>query len=150
MDDLAKYVIEHCVRGTCTCGKCVDVPAKKSQPDGHTADVQFFKVALKNSQYLKDTDKGKIKNDFIQLVKNHQGIYRDINILDGNEHNFIDIGRWIGDQGLALMLMGMGELLGIWKVDTPNKLAPDYSEETRNMLAGAGYISIQYNDKKKR
>lgn len=146
MGGLAEYVVENCIRGTCMCGKCVDAPAKKFQPDGHTADVQFFKVALKNLR-LTDADKEVIKNNFIQLIKNHQGIYCDIDLFDGNEHNFIEIGGWIGNQGTALELMGMGELLGIWKVATPNRLAPDFSEETRNMLAGAGYISIKYNGK---
>lgn len=141
MNDLAKYVIEHCVRGDCMCGECTDVSAKKFQPDGYTADVQFFKVALKNSG-LTDADKEIMRNDFIQLIKNHKGIYRDIDIFDGNEYNFIDIGAWIGNQGIALTLMGMGELLGMWKVATPNRVAPDFSEETRSMLAEAGYISI--------
>lgn len=144
MDDLAKYVIDQCIRGGCTCGKCIDAPAKKFQPDGHTVDVQFFKVALKNS----DADKEIIKNNFIQLIKNHQGIYKEIDLLDGEEYDFIDIGRWIGNQGIALTLMGMGELLGMWKVTTPNRVAPDFSEETRDMLARAGFISIRYNGNK--
>ena len=144
MDDIAKYVIQHCIRGTCTCGRCINA-STKFQPNGHTSDVQFFKVVLKNYK-LTAEDKEIIKNNFIQLAKSHKGIYSDINIFDGDEHNFIDIGRWIGDQSLALMLMGMGELLGIWKVATPNRIAPDFSEETRNMLAGAGYISIQYKN----
>ena len=148
MGDLAKYVIEHSIRGICTCGKC-NAPVKKFQPDGHTVDLHFFKVALKNSQDLADADKAIIRKNFIQLMKSHKGIYNGINILDGKEYNFIDIGRWIGDQSLALMLMGMGEILGVWKVATPDRLAPDFSEETRNMLAGAGYISIQYRDKNK-
>lgn len=146
MDELAKYVIDHCVRGVCTCGKCVDAPAKKFQPDGHTVDVQFFKVILKNSR-LTDVDKEVMKNNFIKLIKNHKGIYDEIDLFDGNEHNFVEIGGWIGSQGVALELMGMGELLGLWKVATPNRLAPDFSAETRSMLAGAGYISIKYNGK---
>ena len=146
MGDLTKYIIDHCIRGTCMCGKCADVPAKKFQPDGHTVDVQFFKVALKNS-HLTDADKEIMNNDFVRLIKNHKGIYNDIDIFDGDEYNFVDIGAWIGNQGMALELMGMGELLGLWKVVTPNRLAPDFSEYTRSMLAGAGYISIKYNGK---
>jgi hypothetical protein len=145
MDDLTKYITDHCIRGTCTCGKCTDAYTEKFQPDEHTVDLQFFKVALKNR--ITDVDKEIIKNDIIQLIKNHKGIYSDIDIFDGNEHNFVEIGRWIGNQGIALELMGMGELLGLWEVATPNRLAPDFSEETRNMLAGAGYISIKYNRK---
>jgi hypothetical protein len=143
MGSLVEYVFENCIRGTCICGKCEDTSAKKFQPDGNIVDVQFFKVALKNSK-LTHTDKEVMKNNFIELIKNHKGIYREIDLFDGNEHNVIDIGRWIGNQGVALELMGMGELLGIWKVATPNRIAPDFSEETRNMLAEAGYISIQY------
>lgn len=142
MGEFAKYIIDHCIRGTCTCGKCID-SSVKFQPGGYTVDVQFFKVALKNSD-LTGVDKELIKNDFIRLAKNHKGIYKDIDLFDGNEHDFIGIGAWIGNQGLALMLMGMGELLGIWEVATPNRLAPDFSEETRSMLAEAGCISIKY------
>lgn len=145
VNDLAKYVIEHCIRGDCTCRKCDDMSVKKFQPDGHVADVQFFKVVLKNPD-LTDTDKEIIKNNFILFIKNHKGIYRDIDIFDGDEHGFIDIGAWIGDQGIALTLMGMGELLGMWHVITPNRLVPDYSEETRDMLAEAGYILIRINN----
>ncbi len=146
MGNLAKYVIENCIRGSCTCGRCTDSPAKKFQPDGHTADVQFFKVALKNSMST-DVDRETIKKNFIQLIKNHKGIYKDIDLFDGNEYNFVDIGAWVGNQGIALELMGMGELLGMWKVVTPDRLAPEFSEETRYMLARAGYISIKYNGK---
>ena len=42
--------------------------------------------------------------------------------------------------------MGMGELLGIWKVATPDRIAYDYSEETRKMLAEAGFVFIKYNE----
>ncbi len=142
MNDLAKYVIEHCVRGDCIYGECADTSAKKFQPDGHTVDVQFFKVVLKNSG-LNDTDKEIIKNDFERLIKNHKGIYRDIDIFDGNEYNFIDIGAWIGNQGVALTFMDMGELLGMWSVVTPNSVASNFSEETKSMLADAGYVSIR-------
>lgn len=145
MDNLAKYVIEHCARGACTCGRCIDAPAEKFQPDGHTADVQFFKVVLKNGS-LTDADKEIMKKDFIQLIKNHRGVYKDINLFSGDEYNFVEIGGWIGDQSLALMLMGMGELLGIWKVTTPDRIAHEYSEDTRRMLAEAGFILIKYNE----
>ena len=101
MDNLTKFVAEYCVRGSCTCGKCVDTPSKKFQPDEHTVDLQFFKVALKNNPSI--SDKEIIKNEFIRLIKNHRGIYNDVDLFDGNEHNFIEIGGWIGNQGVGLM-----------------------------------------------
>lgn len=144
MSDLTKYIIGHTIRGACMCGKCIDTSPdpKKSQPNGHTADVQFFKVALKNNP--SDADKEIMKNDLIQLIKNHKGEFNEVNLFDENEHNFIEIGGWIGDQGLALMLMGMGELLRIWELRTPNKLAKDFSDETKMMLAQTGYVTIIY------
>lgn len=147
MSILSKYIVGHCIRGACTCGRCIDAPpdAKDLQPNGHTVDLQFFKVAMKGDPL--DVDKEIIKDELINLIKEHKGDFCDIDLFDGKEHNFIEIGGWIGDQGLALMLIGMGELIGIWKVATPNRIAPDFSEETRTMLAQAGYISITFKDK---
>lgn len=150
MSILAKYIVEHCTRGACTCGRCIDAPpdAKNLQPDsvGHTVDLQFFKVALKDNPL--DVDKEIMKDELIPLIKGHKGDFCDVDLFDGKEHNFIEIGGWIGDQGLALILMGMGELIGIWKVATPNRIAPDFSEETRTMLAQTGYISITFKKDK--
>lgn len=146
MSQLTKFVIEHATRGDCKCGNCSKnnaIPNKNNTISRPFIDVQFFKVLLKENP--SDEDKKVIKNDLIQLIKNHKGEFREINLFDGEEHNFIDIGAWIGDQGLALMLMGMGELLGIWELRTPNKVAPDFSDETKMMLAEAGYISIYKN-----
>lgn len=147
-DGLVKYIVENCIRCACTCGKYIDTVDNKFQPDGHTVDVQFFKVTLKNSNgsRLTDADKDIIKKDLIQLIKNHVGIHKDIDILDGNEHDLIEIGGWIGSHSAALMLMGMGELLGMWNVVTPNRIASDFSEETRKMLADAGFITIRYKE----
>ena len=144
MSELVKYVVEHTMRGECTCGQRIDVSpnTKKNQSNDHIADVQFFKVVLKNNP--SDADKEIMKNDLIQLIKNHKGEFNEVNLFDENEHNFIEIGGWIGDQGLALMLMGMGELLGIWELRAPNKLAKDFSDETKMMLAQAGYVTMIY------
>lgn len=144
MSELAVYILDHIGRGACTCGKCIGASSdpKKLQPNGHSIDMQFFNVAWRNNP--SDADKQIIKNELIRLIKGHKGEFCDIDLFDGKEHNFIEIGGWIGDQTLALMLMGMGELVGIWKVATPNRIAPEFSEETRTMLAETGYISIMY------
>lgn len=149
MSELVNYVTKHAIRGACMCGKCVDAPTdpEKCQPMGHTSDVQFFKVSLKGNP--SDADKQIMKIELVQLIKNHKGEFREIDLFDGEEHNFIDIGAWIGDQGLALMLMGMGELLGIWEVLTPNKVVEEFSDETKMMLAQTGYVIIRYRTDKK-
>jgi hypothetical protein len=142
MNNLAKFVVEQCIRGDCICRECIDA-SEKFQPNGHSVDVHFFKVVMRKSE-LTSADKEIIKNNFIILIKNHKGIYKDIDIFNGGEYDFIEIGAWIGDQGIALTFMAMGELLGIWNVITPDRVASDLSEETKDMLAKAGFISIQY------
>ena len=135
MSELIKYIVEHTIRGACMCGECIDAPInpEKCQPKGHTADVHFFKVALVNNPS---------KDGLLNLIKNHKGEFNDIDLFDGGEHNYLEIGGFIGDQGLALTLMGMGELLGIWKLMTPNSLMPLLSDDVKSQMAGMGMISI--------
>jgi len=117
IEALAKYVRNHAVRGTCNCGKCIDHPGTDYQPEGHTADLVFFKVANNGG----DTE------TLRQLVVAAQeGEYCNVNLFDGSEHNFLELGGWIGDQGLAMMLMGLGSVLGLWSLVTPKMLGmPD-------------------------
>ncbi len=143
MGKLTEYILDKCIRGDCTCGKCVGIQTEKFQPGGYAADVQFFKVALKNDPT--DEEKEIIKNKLIELIKEHEGKFCELDLFDENEHNYLEIGRWIGDQSLALTLMGMGEILNIWKLITPNSVDSTLTEETRRMLADAGYISIRFN-----
>ena len=67
----------------------------------------------------------------------------DIDVFDGAEHNYIDIGAWIGDQSAALAFMGMGNLLGLWELTTP--LSMGLPADMCNTLAQNGMISIKAN-----
>jgi len=136
MQALQGYVMENAVRGDCTCGKCFDAPVNPQQPQGHTVDMIFFKVAAgpkANADKLKELVKANIQGDSC-----------DVDLFDGKEHSYLEIGGWIGDQGLALMLMGMGTVLGLWDLLTPRtilgSLIPD---DMVQQMAGAGYISIK-------
>jgi hypothetical protein len=139
MKPLIDYVIQHVQRGACTCGECIDAPvnAKEDQPTGHTVDLIFFKVALKD-----DEQEGKPnKEEFLELVKQHKGEYGDVFVLDGKEHSYMELGGWIGDQGLAMMFMGLGTLLDVFTLLTPAML-PGISEDLQLKMAQAGYLSI--------
>lgn len=129
--NLAEYVLAHCVRGPCQCGKCIDAQEnpKEHQPEGHAADLVFFKVAATN-----EPDRGK----FLDLVKAGYP-----NWLDGKEHSYIEMGADMGDQGIALMTMGLGELLIAWKLLTPNSLTPLLDEELKMRMAGMGMVTIR-------
>jgi len=130
--NLDDYVLAHTIRGACTCGKCFDAPdnPKKKQPNGHTVNLTFFKVAAKGGD----------KDIFLSLVKREYP-----NWLNGEEHNYLQVGGDMGDQGIALMTIGLGHLLGAWKALTPDTLMPFLPEDLKQKMAGQGMVSLQYS-----
>jgi hypothetical protein len=132
ISELAEYVRSHAVRGTCNCGKCADHPGVDSQPEGHTADLVFFQVA----------NDGGIADDLKSLVLAAQeGEFCNVDVFDGQEHGYMELGGWIGDQGLAMMLMGLGAVLGLWTLLTPKMLG--LPQDMALQMAGMGMLSIQ-------
>lgn len=139
---LNDYIAKHAVRGDCVCGHCVDA-GDGSQPDGHTADMIFFKVAVAENP---DPTADKPDAETLRrLCKEHKGHHCDVDIFDGKEHNYLKLGGWVGDQGYALMLMGLGAILGLWKLMTPLTMLPAGSipEDLIQQMAGQGYVAIQ-------
>lgn len=129
MTELQKYIADNVNRGPCTCGRCIDGigGAENKQPDGHTADLIFFKVSTSNGAN-KSHLKKLINKTFPKL-------------LDGEEHSYLEIGGDIGDQGMALSLMGIGKLLGLWELLTPKSMG--MPEELISQMAGMGMITIK-------
>lgn len=134
MSELIKYVQIHTVRGECQCGRCID-KGNASDPEGHTVNMTFFKVGLKG-----DPD----KEALLALIKAHRPSFGDaMDLFDGKEHNYIEIGGWIGDQGLAITFMGLGYLLGLWTVLTPDTMLPKLPDDLKMSLAQRGLCAIQ-------
>lgn len=132
MTELYEFVADHAARGACRCGVCidrVDDPENK-QPEGHTADLIFFKVGY--NIHVDPPD----KEEFVALVKEHFPHW-----LDGEEHSFIEIGADIGDQGAAMMTMGLGKLLGVWELLTPRSLG--LPEDLAMTMAQQGLVTIK-------
>ena len=144
MRDLIDYVTAHSKRGTCMCGRCIDAVKnpEQQQPEGHSADLVFFKVS-------KDDDA--TQQELERLVrKNRSGEFASVDPFDGEEHSYIEIGAWIGDQGLAMQLMGLGFLLGSWKLLTPKTVFGDILDENMvQQMAGMGMVSIKASSKPK-
>lgn len=142
MTKLIDFIKKNVERGPCMCGQCVDAPQnpEKYQPmSSHTADVQFFKVALRDQS----VDKKQLRDELRDILGNHVGEFNDVNLLDGKEHSFIEIGGYVGDQGIALTLMGLGELIGLWGLMTPNKMLPSLPDDFKMQMAGQGMITIK-------
>ncbi|MDU8350377.1 hypothetical protein RYA05_00545 [Pseudomonas syringae pv. actinidiae] len=100
-------------------------------------DVVFFKVKAKvgaNPQELKD-----ILTSECKVFTNNA-----LNLFDGAEHGYIDLGDWLGSQALALTVMGLGDQLGLWKVVTPqSKAGISNQSDEGQYLAREGYVLIQ-------
>ena len=119
-------------RGECQCGLCAD---KGDAPDpNHAADVQFFKVAVVDG----------LSADVLKaLITRHRGEFCEVELFDGKEHGYQEIGGWLGNQQLALMLMGMGALLGLWELLTPARLMPGIPADLQMQMAQAGMVTIK-------
>ena len=126
---LWEYVRDQAVRGACTCGLCIDAidNPEKHQPEGHTIDMVFFQVAKK--------DKAN-REDFLALVKDEFPHW-----LDGEEHGYIEMGANVGDQGLAIMTIALGHLLGVWTAISPAML--NLPKDLQNLMAGNGMLSMK-------
>ncbi len=126
--NLVEFVQRHSVRGACTCGRCIDAPENpvEQQPNGHTADLVFFKVAAANDP---------VREDFEALV-----YPRFPHWLDGKGHNYLEMGGDMGDQGIALQTMGLGTILGTWELLTPHNLG--ITGDDAMELAGRGMVVV--------
>lgn len=120
MDPLAEYVVKHVEQ--------TNEPAA----DG-LIDLMFFRCRIQG-----EPDKA----TFLELTKAHKGHHNEVNPVDGVEHGYIELGGWLGDQGLAMCYMALGSHLGCFKLMTPNSVMPFLDEATRNMLAGQGMITV--------
>lgn len=55
--------------------------------------------------------------------------------------SYIHAGGAIGDQGKAFQLFALGQVLGFWKVITPESLG--ITGDQANQLAGSGFVMIE-------
>lgn len=133
--NLIEYIEKHAERGSCRCGKCADAPVVEEIPEGHTVDMFFFDVAAVGNP---------TKEEFIRLSLSHIGESDDVDPFDGKEHNYIELGRWIGAQDLALMYMGLGTLLGAFKVLSPTTmLGMKRNDPLAQQIVGMGMLTVK-------
>lgn len=129
--NIIEYVVKHTERGECQCGKCID-SLGNHQPEGHTVDMVFFKVAAKDAPEVRE---------FVRLTRDHKGAFTDIDPLDGKEHNYMELGGWIGDQGLAMLYMALGVRLEVFSLLSPALLG--LTGDMAMQVAGVGLLSVQ-------
>lgn len=114
--------------------------AFRSEPKDGDADMIFFGVR-------KGPDAS--ADDLKAVIAQHKGEFCEVDLFDGKEHGYMEIGGWAGDQGAALALMGLGAALGMWQLLTPKTVLGDsVSEKEALHMAGLGMVSIMVINKK--
>ena len=100
------------------------------------SDVIFFKVVAVNDP---------IVDDFIAALKEHSGEFCEVDVFDGKEHNYIELGGWLGSQDYALRLIGLGAELKVWDLLTPKTMLGDLiTEDIMQLMVGMGMVALQY------
>jgi hypothetical protein len=121
MSELNTYILQHAIR----------------QPRGTSkaaADVFFFEVVRSS-----DATGARLRT----LIDAHTGVSNEVDVFDGQEHGYLELGGWLGDQGAALALIGLGSQLSLWKLLTPKTvLGTSVPFEIEESLAGQGLISL--------
>jgi hypothetical protein len=124
VQQLIEYIEKHTDRGECQCGRCFDKGPDREAPP-HSVNVHFFWVSARENPTK------------AELLKRLAAEYPDMDRLRAGP-SYIELGALLGDQGLALRLIALGKLVGLWPAITPATIGA--SGETADQLAGAGFV----------
>lgn len=128
MEALIQFVRNHATRGACKCGRCIVSEGTADKPTGHTIGLTFLEVGM-----FGDPD----AETFKKLAQE-----AGVTPMPGKEVSYIQLGSDMGDQGTALLTMGLGHLLGAWKVMSPDTLTPTLPLSVKMQMAVQDLVSI--------
>lgn len=119
-------------------GKLIANNAIRVEHDAPDAiDVGFFGIVL-----APDTDLTalKLKN---AIIRAEQGVDSNLTVDDllTGEVTYPTLGVWLGDQGLALALIGLGAALELWDVKRPQEVGV-LDEHLVTQMLNMGFIFI--------
>lgn len=135
---LPEYVTLHTARTACKCGRCL-VSGGDSAAQGASVHVTFFEVFAACDGGVMRPDAGALRG----LIAAHKGDFCECNPLDGQEHNYIELGGWLGSQETALRFIGLAHLLGLGKCMSPDTMMPFLDSGTKMSMAQAGMVTFK-------
>lgn len=130
MNKLYDYVIGHVEKTTCQCGRC-ECESKGNEELKDSVNLTFFKVKTINEPTYEE---------FKKLIEDSFPHW-----LDGQEHSYIEVGADVNDQGIGLMIIGLGHLLGFWQALSPDTMMPTMPDDLKMNLAEQGFVALKYN-----
>lgn len=81
--------------------------------------------------------------EFERLTKEKKGAFVELDPLDGKEYGYMELGAWIGDQGLAMQYMALGAMLNLFNLISPVTVFQLDSNDPKAMkLVGAGFLAV--------
>ncbi len=126
IDELAEYVEKH----TTPVSRSVD-------NDNSAVDVGFFKVLIDekaDTETFRSLIKSSLKGEFDVVI----------DPLDGDEHRYIELGAWIGDQELAMRFMALTSHFKMAQLLTPKvMMGQNIDPALESKLLNAGYCTIR-------
>lgn len=100
-------------------------------------DVGFFGILRHPDS---DLTALRLKN---AIVRAEKGMHQDMPLSDmlEQEVSYPALGAWLGDQGLALALIGLGADLGLWDILLPSSVGVT-DEALFQQMIGMGYVAL--------
>lgn len=100
-----------------------------------SADVGFFGIVMPPDSTLTAL---KLKN---AIVRAQQGKNEDLDLeqIAAEDISYTRLGIWLGDQGIALALIGLGSLLELWDVVLPTTVGV-VDEALYQQMLGMGFV----------
>lgn len=104
-------------------------------PTEDSIDVGLFHVVIAGAR----------EDAFIRLTTDHQSEHK-LDPFENQEHSYIALGAWIGDQGIALQWMAMAKHFGLVDLYTPRKMIPGLDDESNLALCRRGFVTVKGKD----
>ncbi len=83
------------------------------------------------------------ESGLINALKHYRGQFCDLDLFDGNEHGFIEIGSFLGSQELAFRLMALLVHFDLVQLLTPLTLLPKCPRDLMMQMAATGLVTIK-------
>lgn len=127
--ELAQLIRRATIQGTSDDGRTLD----------GFIDLGFFQVSIEDAEGKPTVTADEFLTALRAAFEQRTGEFADMD-LEGFRQgpSYIALGGWLGDQGVAIALIGVGALLGLWDVASPETLGITGAEA--DQMRGMGFL----------